>query len=110
MSKKLHSMCHGLDIKKVPYIVTKLGIGEYAFVSIDTGKLLPIIIERKSIQDVAQSIWDGRWTSQKQQMYQGQYVFRLDRCQMACLIEGRADGQELTDGSISQTQFKVNRE
>jgi len=108
-SKKLHSLCHGLDMRKVPYIVTKLDIGDYAFVSTDTQKLIPIIIERKSIQDVAQSIWDGRWNSQKIRMYQGQYVFGYENCRLSYLIEGHADGQELTGGVIGQVHFNVSR-
>jgi ERCC4-type nuclease len=109
-SKKLHALCQRLDMRKVPYIVTKLDIGDYAFVSMDTQKLMPIIIERKSIQDVAQSIWDGRWTSQKRRMYQGQYVFGFETCRLAYLIEGRADTQELTGGAMGQTHFNVTRQ
>ena len=109
-SKKLHTLCQGLDMRKVPYIVTKLDIGDYAFASMDTQKLIPIIIERKSIQDVAQSIWDGRWTSQKRRMYQGQYVFGFENCRLAYLIEGRPDGQELTGGAMGQVRFNVTRE
>lgn len=108
-TKKLHTMCQGFDMRKVPYIVTKLEIGDYAVVDIITGKLLPILIERKSIQDVAQSIWDGRWTSQKRRMYHGQYVFGYEDCRLMYLIEGHANKQELTGGAIGQTQFNVNR-
>ena len=108
-SNKLHAMCQALDIRKVPYVVTKLDIGDYAFVSMDTQKYLPIIVERKSIQDVAQSIWDGRWISQKLRMYQGQYVFGFDSCRMGYLIEGHADSQELTDGAMGQRHFNVSR-
>ena len=108
-TKKLHSLCKGLDMRKVPYLVTKLDIGDYAFVTMDTQKLLPIIIERKSIQDVAQSIWDGRWVSQKKRMYHGQYVFGFRNSRLAYLIEGHANGQELTNGVIGHVQYQVHR-
>ncbi len=107
--RKLHSICQGLDMRRVPYVVTKLDIGDYAFVCMKTQRLLPIIIERKSIQDVAQSIWDGRWVSQKLRMYQGQQVFGFECSRLAYLIEGHADGQELTGGAMGQLHFRVNR-
>lgn len=65
-SKVLHQMCNRLDSTKLPYFVTSLAIGDYIF--FNQGKLVPVLIERKSIQDVAQSIYDGRWHNQKRRM------------------------------------------
>jgi hypothetical protein len=67
--KTLHEMCNTLDLSKIPYFVGPLAIGDYAFFS--GNRLCPILVERKSVQDVAQSIHDGRWESQKRRMYRG---------------------------------------
>eukprot|EP00980_Cylindrotheca_fusiformis_P008118 scaffold1727_cov133-Cylindrotheca_fusiformis.AAC.21 len=106
--KKLHFMCNKLDTLKIPYFVCSLNMGDYCFFA--GNKLLPVIIERKSIQDIAQSIYDGRWANQKKRMYQGQYVFGYNNCCMAYIIEGRKDTQELSDGYIGQRQFNVSSE
>jgi hypothetical protein len=62
----LHTMCNKLDWTKLPYFVTSLAIGDYIF--LHKNKLVPVLIERKSVQDVAQSIYDGRWHRQKRRM------------------------------------------
>jgi hypothetical protein len=62
----LHRMCNKLDWTNLPYFVTSLAIGDYIFLHQD--KLVPVLIERKSVQDVAQSIYDGRWHRQKRRM------------------------------------------
>ena len=115
--RRLHFMCNKLDTLKIPYIVCPLHIGDYAFFVTDNGnecnstsKLCPILIERKSIQDVAQSIFDGRWKDQKRRMYQGQYVFGYENCRLAYIIEGKEQAHQLTSGHIGQRQFNVSRE
>jgi hypothetical protein len=62
----LHKMCNKLDWTKLPYFVASLTIGDYIF--LHNNKLVPVLIERKSVQDVAQSIYDGRWHRQKRRM------------------------------------------
>lgn len=106
--KKLHSMLNKLDTLKIPYFVCTLNIGDYSFFT--ANKLLPVLIERKSIQDVAHSIFDGRWKSQKLRMYQGQFVFGYKNCRMAYIIEGRKETQQLTGGYVGQRQFNVTSE
>ena len=104
-TKVLHNMCNKLDWTKLPYFVAPLAIGDYVFFHKD--KLLPLLIERKSVQDVAASIHDGRWQSQKQRMYQGQYVFGYENCRMAYIIEGEKRTQLLTGDLVGQTEFNV---
>lgn len=106
--KKLHSMCNKLDTLKIPYFVCPLSIGDYCFFA--GNKLLPVIIERKSIQDVAQSIYDGRWEKQKKRMYQAQFVFGYENCCMTYIIEGRKETQELSGGYMGHRQFNVSSE
>ncbi|CAJ1951908.1 unnamed protein product [Cylindrotheca closterium] len=106
--KKLHYMCNKLDTLKIPYFVHPLSIGDYCFFAGD--KLLPILIERKSIQDVAHSIYDKRWVNQKKRMYHGQYVFGHQNCRMAYIIEGRKESQQLSGGYVGQLQHNVSSE
>jgi ERCC4-type nuclease len=72
--------------------VAPLKVGDYMFFTRDpSGKLdylCPILVERKAIDDVAKSMYDGRWNAQKKRMYQGQYVFGYENCQMIYVIEG----------------------
>ena len=72
--------------------------------------LLPILVERKSIQDIAASIYDGRWSSQKRRMFQGQYVFGYNNCHMAYIVEGGKEAQQLTGGYVGQRHYNVTRE
>jgi ERCC4-type nuclease len=118
-AKMLHQMCQKLDMKKVPYFVGTLQIGDYVFFSTkDGGKttggpmdyLCPIIVERKSVQDVAMSIHDGRWSSQKRRMYQGQYVFGYENCRMVYIIEGNQNAQTVSGGYVGARWYDVNKE
>lgn len=106
--KRLHYMCNKLDTLKIPYFVYPLSIGDYCFFAGD--KLLPVLIERKSIQDVAHSIYDKRWINQKKRMYHGQYVFGYQNCRMAYIIEGRKETQQLSGGYVGQRQHNVSSE
>lgn len=87
--RTLHQMCNKLEMMRCPYFVGSLSIGDYVFFtrkndSTDTSMdlLCPIVVERKSIQDVAMSIYDGRWKSQKHRMYVAQFVFGYQNCHM----------------------------
>ena len=106
----LQKMCKGLDMSKVPFFVGALDIGDYAFFCAATGKLCPVLIERKSIQDVAHSIGDGRWVNQKQRMYHGQYVFKYDNCRMAYIIEGNIEKELVSNNFVGHRKFNVTRE
>ena len=99
---------HQLDMIKIPYFVCTLNIGDYCFFA--GNKLLPVLIERKSIEDVASSIYDGRWENQKRRMYQGQFVFGYKDCRMAYIIEGRKETQQITDGYVGQRGYNVSSE
>ena len=107
---RLHSMCNKLDTLKIPYLVCTLNIGDYCFFDSKNNKLLPILVERKSIQDIAASIYDGRWSSQKRRMFQGQYVFGYNNCHMAYIVEGGKEAQQLTGGYVGQRHYNVTRE
>lgn len=117
--KVLHQMCQKLDMKRVPYFVGTLQIGDYVFFTTkDGGKtpraamdhLCPIIVERKSVQDVAMSIYDGRWNSQKRRMYQGQYVFGHSNCRMVYIIEGNQNAQTVSGGYVGARWYDVDKE
>eukprot|EP00546_Thalassionema_frauenfeldii_P010324 CAMPEP_0178910248 /NCGR_PEP_ID=MMETSP0786-20121207/8991_1 /TAXON_ID=186022 /ORGANISM="Thalassionema frauenfeldii, Strain CCMP 1798" /LENGTH=723 /DNA_ID=CAMNT_0020582477 /DNA_START=293 /DNA_END=2460 /DNA_ORIENTATION=+ len=128
-SHVLHEMCNKLDACRVPYFVGTLAIGDYVFFTSkkpdnnddnnddDDARdhrlnyyLCPILVERKSIQDVAMSIYDGRWKSQKARMYRGQYVFGYQNCRMVYIIEGN-ESKQLVDGNYVGNQwFRVHRD
>jgi ERCC4 domain len=92
----------------MPYCVGTLSIGDYVFFS--GNRLCPILVERKSIQDIAQSIHDGRWIRQKQRMYHGQFVFGYDNSRIAFVVEGKAEAQQVTGGYIGHRMFNVDRQ
>jgi ERCC4-type nuclease len=73
-------------------------------------RLCPIIVERKSIQDVAMSIYDGRWTNQKRRMYVGHYIFGYDNCRMVYIIEGNENAQTVSGDYVGARWFNVNKE
>jgi len=77
-----------------------------------TNTLLPILVERKSIADVAESIHDGRWQSQKSRMYKGQCVFGYDTAdtQIVYLIEGN-ENQPLVSGNyVGSRGYNVHKD
>ena len=108
----LHEMCNTLDVKKVPFFVASLKIGDYVFFTRDpTGSLdylCPLLVERKSIEDIALSISDGRWKSQKQRMYHGQYIFGYGNSRMVFIIEGKEEKQQVTGGYIGHRMHNVD--
>ncbi|CAB9525623.1 DEK C terminal domain [Seminavis robusta] len=110
----LQSMLNHFDIIKMPYFVDTLMIGDYIFVwtgsGPDYGKLCPILVERKSIEDVALSMADGRWQSQKQRMYHGQFVFGYHNCRIAYVIEGKEEKQQVSGGYIAHRKLGITRE
>lgn len=101
-------------MKRIPYFVGTLDIGDYAFFwtqpGRDQGKLCPILVERKSVQDIALSIKDGRWQSQKRRMYHGQYVFGYGNCRVVFIIEGNSEKQAVTNGYIGHRKHGVDHE
>ena len=108
--KGLHTMCNKLDLLKIPYCVNTLRIGDYCFFSGD--KLCPILVERKSVEDVAKSIdaGDGRWIRQKKRMYQGQYVFGYQHCRIAYIIEGKIEKHLVSNNFVGNARHKVSRD
>lgn len=112
--RQLHPMCNKLDTLRIPYFVRSLDIGDYCFFTNDNtnpnaDQLLPVLVERKSIEDVAASIFDKRWVKQKQRMYHGQFVFGYNNCRMAYIIEGNKASQELTGGYVGDRRYNVTR-
>ena len=70
-------------------VVRELKIADYLFFV--GGKLAPILIERKTAEDVANSLHDGRWERQQRSMRRAQYVLGGGperRCQISYIIEG----------------------
>lgn len=54
-------------------------------------KIAPILVERKTGEDVANSIFDGRWERQQRSMRKAQYVLGggpKRKCQICYIIEG----------------------
>ena len=110
----LHTFCNKLDMQKIPYFVGCLSIGDYAFFSKakdgSMDLLCPILVERKSVQDIAASIKDGRWLSQKRRMYAAQHVFGYGKCQMVYIIEGNINRQTVTGDYIGARWLEVTVE
>ena len=73
-------------------------------------KLAPILIERKSIEDVAHSLADGRWQRQQHSMRKAQFVLgggEARRCQMCYLIEGDASMRIVHGGFIGRRAWGI---
>jgi len=102
-SKGLHTMCDQLDIRGVPYVVRELKIADYVFFVGD--KLAPVLIERKSAEDVAGSLHDGRWERQQRNMRKAQYVLgdgHARRCQICYIIEGDPNKRKVHGGNVGR--------
>ena len=66
------------------YVVRELKIADYIFFVGE--KLAPVLIERKTADDVAGSLHDGRWERQQRSMRKAQYVLgggSARRCQVS---------------------------
>lgn len=82
-------------------VVRELKIADYIFFVGD--KLAPILIERKTAEDVAGSIHDGRWDRQKRSMRKAQHVLGggpARRCQICYIIEGEATKKKVHGGNV----------
>ncbi|GFH44290.1 hypothetical protein CTEN210_00764 [Chaetoceros tenuissimus] len=108
--KGLHTMCDFMDHAEVPYVVRDLKISDYVFFVGD--KLAPVLIERKSIEDLAGSLFDGRWESQQRKMRKAQYVLGgPDRkCHMCYLIEGDVDKAIVHGGYVGRAAHRIKPE
>mmetsp|Transcript_9714 Transcript_9714/g.13737 ORF Transcript_9714/g.13737 Transcript_9714/m.13737 type:complete len:1135 (+) Transcript_9714:72-3476(+) len=110
-SKSLHKMCDLLDEYKVPYVVRDLKISDYVFFV--GNKLAPILIERKSVDDVANSLADGRWERQQRNMRKAQYILGNGderKCQICYLIEGDASKRTVHGGNIGRVSWNQSLE
>jgi ERCC4-type nuclease len=75
-------------------------------------KLAPILIERKSIDDLAGSLVDGRWESQQRNMRKAQYVLGKGEqrwCQICYIVEGEAGKRVVHGGAVARTSWDVVR-
>lgn len=100
---KLHDMCKYFDDQRVPYVVRDLKIADYVFFIGD--KLAPVIIERKTLEDVAKSLVDGRWERQQRNMRKAQYVLgggAERKCHLCYLIEGDIDRVTVHGGYVGR--------
>lgn len=112
--RALHDMCNRLESKNVPFFVANFNIGGYLFFTRDPSGnfdyLCPILVEHKAIEDVAQSIHDGRWDDQKERIYAGQYVFGYENSRMVFIIEGNIKRHELTGGYVGSVTYNLKSE
>ena len=108
--KGLHTMCDFMDHAEVPYVVRDLKISDYVFFVGD--KLAPVLIERKSIEDLAGSLVDGRWERQQRNMRKAQYVLGgPDRkCHICYLIEGDVDKAIVHGGYVGRAAHRIKPE
>jgi len=73
-------------------------------------KLAPVLIERKSIEDVAHSLSDGRWGRQQYNMRKAQYVLgggAERRCQLCYLIEGDPSLRTVHGGFVGRRSWGI---
>jgi ERCC4-type nuclease len=101
--KGLHKICDQLDIRGVPYVVRELKIADFLFFNGD--KLAPLLIERKTAEDVASSIHDGRWERQQRKMRQAQFVLGGGpgrRCKICYIIEGDPSKKTVHGGNVGR--------
>ena len=104
--RSLHKMCDHLDTRGVPYVVRELKIADYVFFC--GNKLAPILIERKTADDVASSLHDGRWERQQRSMRKAQYVLgggEARRCQICYIIEGDANKRKVHGGNVGRRSW-----
>jgi ERCC4-type nuclease len=72
-----YTKCGFMDDHEISYVVRDLKISEYVFF---VGEMLiTVFIERKSIEDVASSLHDGRWERQQRNMRKAQHVLVRER-------------------------------
>ena len=84
-------------------MVRELKIADYIFFVGD--KLAPVLIERKTVDDVASSLHDGRWERQQRNMRKAQYVLGdgpARRCQICYIIEGDANKRKVHGGNVGR--------
>ena len=106
----LHKMCSTLEILGCPFVVRELKIADYVYFV--GNKLAPFLVERKSIEDVAHSVADGRWERQQRNMRQAQYILGgPDRkCHIGYLIEGDASNVVVHGGKVGRTSWGQSEE
>ena len=106
----LHKMCSTLEILGCPFVVRELKIADYVYFV--GNKLAPFLVERKSIEDVAHSVADGRWERQQRNMRQAQNVLGgPDRkCHIGYLIEGDASNVVVHGGKVGRTSWGQSEE
>ena len=106
----LHKMCSTLELLGCPFVVRELKTADYVYFV--GNKLAPFLVERKSIEDVAHSVTDGRWGRQQRKMRQAQYVLGgPDRkCHIGYLIEGNASNVIVHGGKVGRTSCGQSEE
>jgi ERCC4-type nuclease len=79
-----------------------LKIADYIFFIGD--KLAPVIIERKTLEDVAKSLVDGRWERQQRNMRKAQYILggANRKCHLCYIIEGDIDRVTVHGGYVGR--------
>ena len=100
----------------MPYFVRHLNIADYIILT-RTGHGLarefvaPVLIERKSVEDVACSISDGRWLAQQRRMMAARQIGGdYAGCRLVYIIEGDAKQRRVHGGGVGRANLHVSLE
>uniref|UniRef100_A0A6S8W6Q1 Crossover junction endonuclease MUS81 n=1 Tax=Chaetoceros debilis TaxID=122233 RepID=A0A6S8W6Q1_9STRA len=105
--KRLCEMCDFFDQHQIPYVVRNLKISDYVFFV--GSKLAPVLVERKSVEDVAASLYDGRWDRQQRSMRKAQYILGGGderKCHICYLIEGDIERKIVHGGYVGRRSWQ----
>lgn len=88
-ARERHILRHNIELNGITYIVKQITIGDYAIID-PNGKIL-VVIERKSLEDAAASMKDGRWANRDKMIK----LREQTGCAIIFIIEGlRRDNYE----------------
>ena len=100
----------------MPYLVRHLNIADYIFLTRTRRGLArefvaPVLIERKSVEDVACSISDGRWLAQQRRMMAARQIGGdYAGCRLVYIIEGDAKQRRVHGGGVGRANLHVSLE
>ena len=100
----------------MPYLVRHLNIADYIFLTRTRRGLArefvaPVLIERKSVEDVACSISDGRWLAQQRRMMAARQIGGdYAGCRLVYIIEGDAKQRRVHGGGVGRANLHLSLE
>ena len=118
----MHTLCNMLDLQGLPYLVRHLKIADYLFLLSPGGpgaardRVAPILVERKTMEDVAASINDGRWQAQQQRMLAARRLHArrgagaYARCRLVYILEGDVKQRVVHGGNVGRANLGVSLE